>query len=115
MVGDLLGWHPGQPGRLPRRMTGSDPEGGQVPRLGVLDPHSEGGVSPPAAVIARDLQLGGHDAQAHVDPVDLLAGLADGRVPRRLAAMLWLLPGLPPQGDLADRLINTFTRRSSTK
>jgi hypothetical protein len=25
--------------------------------------------------------------------------------------MLWLLPGLPPQGDLADRLINTFTRR----
>src|SRR5271157_2400988 len=100
MVGNLLSWHPGQPGRLPRRVTGSDLRAGQVTRRGVLDPHYEGGVSPPAAVLARDLQLGGHDAQAYVDPVDLLAGLADGRVPRRLAAV----DGAAERGPGAARL-----------
>jgi hypothetical protein len=78
MAGDLLGRHPGQSGRLPRRVTGSDLGGGQVARLGVLDPRC-----PPAV-----------------------------RLPRaRLLACCGCSPGRLPHGGLADRLINTFTKR----
>src|SRR5437763_9401409 len=87
MGGHTVGRHPRQPGRLPRRVPGSDPDTRQVTRPGTPDPHGKGDVRPSAAVLARGFQPDGQGVRADVDPVNLLASLAESRVPRCLASV----------------------------
>src|ERR1700728_4351452 len=84
---DLLGRYPGQLARLPGVGASTPPPAGQLPAGMRRDAHHVGPVGPAAALGALPGVLAEDARRVRRDPPDLLCGLADGCLPRRLVVV----------------------------